>query len=694
MDGSMKRHGSPSPPLILVVDDDSGTRLLASASLGKAGFATVEAADGDDGIAAFERFRPDLILLDVMMPRMDGFSACLEIRKRHGGDRIPILMMTGLEDVTSIHRAYEVGATDFVTKPINWVVLGYRVSYLMRASHAFIDLANSEEKTRALMRAIPDLIIRIGADGTVLDFVTGVESGAHPPMEGWAGRKLSEMIPGEAAAEAFRRAEQARMTGSIQGFEYDQAFGVESRSFEARIVLIPNGESLFIARDITDRKKAEKQLAYLAYHDTLTGLPNRVTFNERLVLDLVRAKRRTEVVGVVLLDLDRFKEVNDTLGHEYGDKLLVAVAQRLQEMVRDTDTVARISGDEFCVILPDQKDEHAAVEAARRIRHAFMTPFPIGGQEIHMTASMGLSLFPFNGDAQEILVKNADIAMFRAKALGRDTLQVFSEEMSVAVEERARMEKGLWKACERNEFIVHYQPEIDLQTGMIVGAEALVRWQTPDKGLVPPMQFIPLAEETGSIVPMSEWVLQTACAQAKAWQEKGYMPFRISVNVSARLFQQYDLTKTILDILERTGLGPDSLELEITESVAMQNMEASMGTLWTLNGFSIRVAMDDFGTGYSSLAYLKKFPIHLLKIDRAFIKELDRNSEDQTIVKAIIAMAHTLKIDVIAEGVERPEQRDLLKAYGCGYAQGFYFSKPVPERDFTKLLSENRRMYL
>jgi len=297
MDGSMKRHGSPSPPLILVVDDDSGTRLLASASLGKAGFATVEAADGDDGIAAFERFRPDLILLDVMMPRMDGFSACLEIRKRHGGDRIPILMMTGLEDVTSIHRAYEVGATDFVTKPINWVVLGYRVSYLMRASHAFIDLANSEEKTRALMRAIPDLIIRIGADGTVLDFVTGVESGAHPPMEGWAGRKLSEMIPGEAAAEAFRRAEQARMTGSIQGFEYDQAFGVESRSFEARIVLIPNGESLFIARDITDRKKAEKQLAYLAYHDTLTGLPNRVTFNERLVTDFPPAWRSASVTA-------------------------------------------------------------------------------------------------------------------------------------------------------------------------------------------------------------------------------------------------------------------------------------------------------------------------------------------------------------------------------------------------------------
>ncbi|HJX14746.1 MAG TPA: EAL domain-containing protein [Candidatus Deferrimicrobiaceae bacterium] len=690
MDESLKRNGTRSPPLILVVDDDSGTRLLASTSLGKAGFATVEAADGVDGIAAFERFRPDLILLDVMMPRMDGFSACLEIRKRPGGDRIPILMMTGLADLASIHRAYEVGATDFVTKPINWVVLGYRVSYLMRASHAFLDLANSEEKTWALMRAIPDLIFRIGADGTVLDLVAGEESGAHPSMERWAGRKLSEMIPGEAAEEAFRHTEQARMTGSIQVFEYDQASGVESRSFEARVVSIPNGESLFIARDITDRKKAEERLAYLAYHDSLTGLPNRVTFKERLVLDLARAKRRAEVVGVVLVDLDRFKEVNDTLGHESGDKLLVAVAQRLQETVRDTDTVSRMSGDEFCVILPDQKDGHAAVEAARRIRFALVTPFDIGGQEIHLTASMGLSLFPFNGDAPEILVKNADIAMFRAKALGRDTLQVFSEEMSAAVEERARMEKGLRRASERNEFVVHYQPEIDLKTGLIVGAEALVRWQTPDKGLVPPMQFIPVAEETGAIIPMSEWVIQTACAQAKEWHKEGYEPFRISINVSARLFQQYDLAKTVLDILRRTGLEPESLELEITESVAMQNIEAIMETLWKLNGFSIRVAMDDFGTGYSSLAYLKKFPINILKIDMAFIKDLDRNPEDQTIVKAIIAMAHTLKIDVIAEGVERPEQVDLLKAFGCGYAQGFYFSKPLPAREFTKLLSRNR----
>lgn len=683
-----------SSPLVLIVDDDSGTRLLAAASLAQAGYATVEAADGEDGVGAFERFRPDLVMLDVMMPRMDGFSACQEIRKRPGGDRVPVLMMTGLDDLASIHRAYEAGATDFITKPINWVVLGYRVSYLLRASHAFIDLAGSEEKTRALMRAIPDLIFRIGADGTVLDLVAGAGTGLGPESGPWAGRKLPEVLPGNAAYEALRHAEVARKTGGIQMFEYDVAAEAGRRSFEARIVSIPDGESLCIARDITDRKKSEERLAYMAYHDALTGLPNRVTFGERLVRDLARAKRRKEAVGVVLVDLDRFKEVNDTLGHDAGDHLLVAVAERLQGVVRETDTVARMSGDEFCVILPDQKDEHAAVEAGRRMLRAFDAPFAFDGQEMHVSASLGISLFPLTGDSPETLVRQADIAMFRAKALGRDTLQLFSEEMSEAVAERARMEKGLRRANEKNEFVVHYQPEIDLRTGRIVGAEALVRWQSPDRGLVPPMQFIPLAEETGAIVPMSEWVIRTSCAQAKAWQEGGYAPFRISVNVSARLFQQYDLTGAIMDILGRTGLGPDSLELEITESVAIQNIETTLDTLWKLDGFSIRVAMDDFGTGYSSLAYLKKFPIHLLKIDRAFIKDLDRNPEDQTIVKAILAMAHTLGIEVIAEGVERAEQMELLKGFGCGLAQGYYFSRPVPAAEFTELLSTNRRMVL
>ena len=681
-----------SSPLVLVVDDDPASRLLAAASLKKAGYTTVEAANGNDGLAAFGRFRPDLILMDAVMPGMDGFAAIREIRNRPGGERVPILMMTGLDDLASIQRAYEVGATDFAIKPVNWVVLGHRVGHLLRSSRAFFDLAASEEKTRALLRAIPDLIFRLGAGGTVLDMVAGQDHGAIPSCQNLPGRKLTEVLPDEAASEILWHAGEAFKTGEVRMFEFTLASGPESRNFEGRVVSIPDGESLFIARDITDQKKAEARLAYMAYHDPLTGLPNRVTFNDRLVRDLARARRRKEVVGVVLVDLDRFKEVNDTLGHAAGDRLLVTVAERLQGVVRETDTLARMSGDEFCVILTDQRDEGAAIKAAQNIHSAFAVPFSFDGQATHVTASLGISLFPFNGETPETLVKNADIAMFRAKAQGRDSVQVFSEEMSAAVEERARMAKGLRSAIEKSEFVVHYQPEIDLRTGRIVGAEALVRWETPDRGLVPPMTFIPIAEETGAIVPMSEWILRTACAQAKAWQGQGYAPFRMSVNVSARLFHQYDLSRAILDILGDTGLGPDSLELEITESVAMSNPESALKMLWKLHGFSIRVAMDDFGTGYSSLAYLKKFPIHLLKIDRSFIRELDRDPEDQTIVRAILAMARSLGIEVIAEGVETVEQLDLLKSFGCDLAQGFLFGEAVPAEEFTLRLGENRRI--
>ena len=394
----------------------------------------------------------------------------------------------------------------------------------------------------------------------------------------------------------------------------------------------------------------------------------------------------------MFLDLDRFKDVNDTLGHDAGDRLLVAVSERLWGALRETDTLARISGDEFCIILPDQRDEQAATEAGLRVHRAFTEPFDLDGQKAHVAASLGISMFPANGGDTETLVKQADIAMFRAKAMGGDTLMPFSEEMSAEIAARVRMEKGLRVACEKKEFVVHYQPEVDLRTGRIVGAEALVRWQRPDHGLVRPMEFIPLAEETGAIIPISEWVIETACAQAKAWHVEGYAPFRISINVSARLFHRYDLTATIRDTLQRTGLSPRSFELEITESVAMRNLESTIETLWRLNGASIRVAMDDFGTGYSSLAYLRRMPIQLLKIDMSFIRELDRSPGDRTIVKAIIAMAHTLNVKVIAEGVERTEQLDLLKSFGCDMAQGYLFSRPVPAAEFTKQLAENRRV--
>jgi diguanylate cyclase (GGDEF)-like protein len=678
-----------TPPLVLVVDDDPVFRMLASDSLANYGFGVAEADDGATGVAAFERLQPDLVLMDVVMKETDGFAACAAIRKVRGGEHVPVVMMTGLNDVASIHNAYQAGATDFITKPFNWVVLVYRISYLLRACRAFQDLFRSEEKTRALLRAIPDLIFRIDREGTLLDLVSASEH-RHALIGEYRGRKLAEVFPDDAAENAARHNALALQTGEIQGFEYILATDKDVRSFDARIVAMGEGESLFIARDITERKKSEKRLSFLAYQDSLTGLPNRASFNERLTRDLARARRKDEAVGVMLIDLDRFKEVNDTLGHVAGDLLLRAIAERLSSCVRETDTVARTSGDEFCVILPDHANEFSAVSAARRVQEVFASPFPIDGQELNVTASLGLSVFPFNGDTVETLVKHADIAMSRGKARGRDAFQVFSEEMSVAIAQRIEMEKGLRGASERKEFVVHYQPLIDLGSGRITGAEALVRWLRPGQDLLMPTEFISIAEDTGAIVPMSEWVIDTACAQAKIWQSEGHSPFRVSVNVSGRLFQQYDLAQTIGRVLRETNLDPGSFEVEITETVAMENMENVLETLRDLNRLSAKVSMDDFGTGYSSLAYLRKFPIHLLKIDRAFIKDLLENPEDQAIVKTIIAMAHALKIEVIAEGVETAGQLGFLKNLGCDKGQGFFFSKPVPAEDFGVLLCRNR----
>ena len=677
-------------PLVLVVDDDAGTRLVAEATLKNAGYSVVDAADGERGVAAFADYRPDLILMDAMMPGMDGFTAVEEIRKLPFGQSVPIVMMTGLDDFGSIRRAYEAGITDFATKPINWMVLGYRVGYILRASQAFLDLARSEEKTRALVRAMPDLIFRIGQDGTVLDLVAGSGEGMEASASQPAGRKMEEVLPATAAEQALRCTESARSTGEIQRFEYALDCHGETLNYEARVVALPEGEHLFIARDMTDRKKAEERLAFMAYHDALTGLPNRVTFKDRLEREIANAKRRREMVGVILFDLDHFKEVNDTLGHAAGDRLLVLVAERLQNVLRETDTVARLSGDEFCAILPGQTDTKGCIEACRRIKKSFSDPFFLDEQAVRITASLGVSIYPYDGEIPDVLVKNADIAMFRAKSEGRDTFQCFEEEMSLPLTEQARMEKGLRAASEKDEFVVHYQPEVDLESGRIIGAEALVRWRSPDGELLPAAQFIPMAEEIGAIVPMSEYVLRTACRQVMDWKARGFSPFRVSVNLSARLFQKYDLAGALVDILRETGVGPESLRLEITESIAMQNLEETLKTLWKLNGLSIRVAMDDFGTGYSSLACLRKFPIHLLKIDGAFIHDLDKNLEDQTIVKAILAMASALNIHVLAEGVERAEQRDLLKSFGCRMAQGFYFSRPVPAEDFTRLLERER----
>jgi diguanylate cyclase (GGDEF)-like protein/PAS domain S-box-containing protein len=438
--------------------------------------------------------------------------------------------------------------------------------------------------------------------------------------------------------------------------------------------------------DISERKAIDERIHFMAHYDALTHLPNRVLLHDRLLQSISAAPRRNRKVAILFLDLDRFKTINDTLGHSIGDLLLQSVAERLRECIRISDTIARLGGDEFIVILPDLQESAYAATVAQKILDKISNPFVIRDVELNTTASIGISLFPDDGTANEDLIANADVAMYRSKENGRNTYQFFTPEMNDSAYDRLTMENNLRRALERQEFVLYYQPQVNSETGQIIGAEALVRWRHPETGLVPPGMFIPIAEENGLIVTIGEWVLREACRQNKAWQQLGLSPIPVAVNLSAVQLRQKDLTEMVADALQETGLEPAWLELEITESGIMQNSEAAVKTLHTLKQMGLKLSIDDFGTGYSSLSHLKRFPLDKLKIDQSFVRDITTDEDDAAIVVAIIGMARSLKLRVIAEGVETRGHLDFLNANGCVEIQGYYFSKPVPADEFGRLL--------
>jgi diguanylate cyclase (GGDEF)-like protein/PAS domain S-box-containing protein len=443
---------------------------------------------------------------------------------------------------------------------------------------------------------------------------------------------------------------------------------------------------LRISTDISGRKKDEERLQFLANYDALTSLPNRSMFVQRLNYALTHANRYNKQLAVLFIDLDRFKLINDTLGHDAGDLLLKDAAGRLRGCLRESDTVARLGGDEFVVLLTEFSQNRDVVGVAKKILETMASPFLLGGHECHITASIGISSFPGDSKDYQTLLKNADIAMYRAKEQGKNNFQFYSAQMNVDSFDRLALESSLRRALERNEFLLHYQPKVDIDSGNITGMEALVRWQHPDMGMVSPAQFIPLAEETGLIVPLGEWVLKSACTQNREWQKLGFPRMRVAVNLSPRQFRQKHLVREVARILSETGLDAGSLELEITESMVMHNPEQAAKVLTELRTMGIYLSIDDFGTGYSSLAYLKRFPINCIKIDRSFIQDLPHDADNAAITRAIIAIADSLKLNVIAEGVENEEQMDFLREHKCTEIQGYYFSRPLPPQEFAAML--------
>ena len=578
---------TPSGPLILVVDDDPTTRLLMSASLKKAGFRVETSENGLQAVNEFEKLKPDAILLDVVMPKLDGYDTCRAIRKQPGGSNLPILMITGCDDVESIHRSFDSGATDFITKPINWTILNYRVKYMLRASEAFYDVIDKQQ-----------------------------------------------------------------------------------------------------------------QIQELAFFDHLTGLANRIMFRDNLENVLAECAETETLVGVLFMDLDRFKNINDTLGHQSGDVLLKNVAERLNSCVRESDLfsritkksprnyVSRLGGDEFTLMLPLLKDPEDAGLVARRINEALNEPFMIGDHEVFISASIGISLFPLDGRDAEELIKYADLAMYYAKEQGKNCYQYYKSSLNIKAQERLEFENDLRKAVANEEFELYFQPQVDLQTGAVTGAEALTRWFHDKRGAVSPGEFIPAIEELGLIVPFTNWVIRSTISQQAEWCKSGAKPVRIAINISSKHFTRQQVPEKIANELMTHQLPGDFLEIELTESVLARQDHETKNILGKLKDVGIAISVDDFGTGYSSLTYLKVFPIDVVKIDRFFINDILTSRRDTAIIKAIIAMAHSMEIKVVAEGIEKQEQCDLLKQIGCDFGQGFLFSPAIPAVEFARHLKK------
>ncbi len=685
--------------LILIVDDTPANLNVISETLADAGFETAIATSGERALLQIQRDQPDLILLDIMMPGINGFETCRRLKADPRFSRIPIIFMTALADINSKVEGLEAGAVDYITKPFQEQEVLARVKIHLELKRTQDQLRQSEERLDSIISALEEVVFSAFLEPLEFSYLNPVTErvlGHHPDVFFVDPHLWSRLVHPEDRDRVQQLLSQLE-NNKFLDFEYrilnDSG---ETRWLHCRAqIRFQVADERFrldgIVHDISDRKQAEHELRYTAQHDSLTGLANRAYFMEQLndVLQYPR-QRKSDQFAILFIDLDRFKTVNDSLGHLCGDQLLIQVSEVLKDSIRPSDIVARLGGDEFTILLKNIHESREAVTISDRIQEQLREPFCLEEQNVFVSASIGIVLDSEKYQSADELLRDADIAMYQAKNLGKACHQLFSEEMYKQAIQKLTLENELRLAIDRQEFVLHYQPIKKLLSNKVTGFEALVRWNHPGRGFIPPNAFIPLAEETGLIIPLGEYILREACLQMSRWraQYPAVDHLVMSVNLSSKQLQLPNFLEILENIVAETNLQPANLKLEITESLLMDNSDATLQLLQELQKRGFQLSLDDFGTGYSSLSYLHRFPINTLKIDRSFVKTMEPGLTSFEIVRTITALARTLKLNVVAEGVETAEQAEYLKSLDCDMVQGYFFSKPLGIEDATRWLEE------
>jgi len=682
-------------PTVLLVDDEPDERLLVRRELETAGMRVHECNSGEAALQKLSSITPDLVLLDLIMPGQDGIETCREIRKHPNFKDIPVLMLTGVDGLEYIRKAFDAGATDFITKTTQFDFVAQRIKYALRNSSRTLDLKTWQQQLKQVHQvakigywqlSVPDCRILLSDEALKLFTIE----------RGDIDNSFSSFL------DLVHLSDRDKVKTVIDNALFNHhKLNIDYRTITKngaeRFVNLQgevnynNGSPLSIVgliQDITERKKSEASMQHQALYDSLTDLSNRRLFQERLSHAMSKAHREEKLLAVCFFDLDQFKMINDNLGHAVGDELLKSVAKRLRSTMRQGDIVARISGDEFALAIEGLSNVDELEKIVEKLRFRLSQPYRLRGHKIYSSASIGVALYPLDSADRDTMLRNADAAMYRAKELGGNCFCYYTHDMNDRARRRLELEKNLRKAISNQELCLYYQPQIDSDTNEVVGVEALLRWKHPEFGLLPPSKFLSIADDSGLIFSIGQWALLTACHDLRRWHQSGYEHVRLSINMSARQFAQESIIGNVSDVLRSTGLNPNSICVEITEDAAMKNISGTIETMNQFRSLGLRTAIDDFGAGHFSMNLLQKLPIDSLNVDRSFIMRIAGREQDGNTAKGIIALAHSLGLKVVAEGVETKIQAEFLRRHRCDVLQGYYFSPPVPANEIENFLQQ------